>query len=117
MSTDPLNPYSRQLTTSYDITPETRTATKIEVQMANLQLFSSANLRVLFYDASNNIIKADYLTLDNSTDNYEYTDANNHVTNFNNVSEYFMAFVQKKYEQLNNSSTQPSLEFSVEPNA
>jgi hypothetical protein len=48
----------------YQIQTEVKTVSSIKIEVVNLELFTKLDLRVLFYDENDNIIKCDYLTID-----------------------------------------------------
>lgn len=50
----------------YQIQPEPRIATSFKIEIVNLVLFTNVDLRVLFFDFNNNVIKCDYITISGS---------------------------------------------------
>jgi hypothetical protein len=62
------------------------TATSFTVSVISVELFTSANLRVMVYDANNNLIQCNYLTMSGSD-----------YTNWSNNDEYVITFVANYY--------------------
>ena len=62
------------------------TATSFTVSVISVELFTSANLRVMVYDANNNLIQCNYLTISGSD-----------YTSWSNNDEYVITFVANYY--------------------
>jgi hypothetical protein len=73
-----------------DITPLTITttdiATKLKLEIVSLELFTSCVIRVLFYNATDNLIKIEIVTLDT-----EYN-------SWNNDDNFIFEYVKRKLE-------------------
>jgi len=70
------------------------TATSFTVSVINVDLFTSANLRVMIYDVNNNLIQCNYVTMSGSD-----------YTNWSTNDEYVITFVANTYGFILKSNT------------